>query len=240
MLRIVFFGSSTEFSPAVLQKLAPFCVAVVTTEDKPVGRHLVMTPNPVKVLAQKLNIPVFDNIHDFLKADFQDCIGVIAAYGRIIGPKTLSKLNNQIYGIHPSLLPKYRGPSPLQQQILDGITETGVTIFKIDLGEDTGPIVMQEKEVILPIDTKITLGERLFAKGAELILKSQIPNPNEVPIPQDNNQATYTKKFTRQDGFVNYLEIENCKLKISRMKRAFFPWPGVWTIDPEGKRIKLS
>ncbi|MDP1743650.1 MAG: methionyl-tRNA formyltransferase [Candidatus Amesbacteria bacterium] len=238
MQRIVFFGSSIEFSPAVLQKLAPFCVAVVTTEDKPVGRHLVMTPNPVKVLAQKLKIPVFDNIHDFLKADFPDCIGIIAAYGKIIGPKTMSKLNNQIYGIHPSLLPKYRGPSPLQQQILDGISETGVTIFKINLGEDTGPILMQEKDLILPTDTKITLGERLFAKGVELVLNNELRSMNYEE--QDHSQATHTKKFTRQDGFVNYLEIENCKLKISRMQRAFYPWPGVWTIDPSGKRIKIS
>ncbi len=242
MLKVIFFGSSTEFSPAVLEKLAPHCVAVVTTEDKPVGRHLVMTANPVKVLSEKLNLPVFDNIHDFLKQDFPDCIGIVAAYGKILGPKTLSKLNNQIYGIHPSLLPKYRGPSPLQQQILDGITETGVTIFKIDLGEDTGPIIASAKDIIRSDDTKITLGNRLFGLGADLILNS-LPLSgttfNQIPIPQNSNEATYTKKFTRQDGFVNYLEIENSKLKIEKMRRAFFPWPGVWTIDPEGKRIKV-
>lgn len=245
MQRIVFFGSSTEFSPLVLEKLAPFCVAVVTTEDKPVGRHLVMTPNPVKVLAQKLNIPVFDNIRDFLKQDFPDCIGIVAAYGKILGPKTLSKLNNQIYGIHPSLLPKYRGPSPLQQQILDGITETGVTIFKIDLGEDTGPIIASAKDSIRSDDTKITLGNRLFGIGVDLILKSHIPNPNEVPIPQNSNDATVTKKFNRESGFIEYerykecLDIGHWDLDIERKLRAFVPWPGVWTIDPEGKRVKI-
>lgn len=184
MKKIVFFGSSTEFSPLVLQKLvlSAKCqvLGVVTTEDKPVGRHLVMTPNPVKVLAQKLNIPVYDNIKDFLMTtnDYSMTVGVIAAYGKIIGPKTLAKLNNQIYGIHPSLLPKYRGPSPLQQQILDGVIETGVTIFKIDLGEDTGPIVATVPDKILPTDNKITLGTRLFEIGANWLIENlfQISN----------------------------------------------------------------
>jgi methionyl-tRNA formyltransferase len=240
MLRIVFFGSSTEFSPLVLQKIAERCVAVVTTEDKLVGRHLVMTPNSVKVLAQKLNLQVFDNIHNFLKADFPDCIGIVAAYGKILGPKTLSKLNNQIYGIHPSLLPKYRGPSPLQQQILDGITETGVTIFKIDLGEDTGPIVMQEKDIILDIDTKISLGERLFSLGTDLFLNNQEAIINNQGIPQDNTLSTKTRKFTRQDGFIPWELLRSNIQDLETKKRAFNPWPGVWTIDPEGKRIKLS
>ena len=240
--QIVFFGSS-PFSVLVLEKLvlSAKCqvLSVVTTPDKPVGRHLKLTPNPVKVLAQKYNLPVYDKIHDFIMTtnDYSMTIGLVAAYGRIIGPKTLSKLNNQIYGIHPSLLPKYRGPSPLQQQILDGITETGVTIFKTDLGEDTGPIVAVAHDKVLPNDTTITLGNRLFEKGTELFIEIQ---DSRFKIQKQNHSgATYTKKLTRQDGFVDYQLITN-NHELEKKRRAFFPWPGVWTINPQGKRIKLD
>ncbi len=251
-MQIVFFGSS-PFSCVVLEKLvlsAKGCVlGVVTTPDKPVGRHLKITPNPVKVLAQKNNIPVFDNIKDFLDKYRPDCIGLVAAYGRIIGPKTLGKLNGQVFGIHPSLLPKYRGPSPLSQQILDGITETGVTVFKIDLGEDTGPIVAAIPDKILPDDTTISLGNRLFALGIDLIINSQFSIFNQIPISQCHNEATFTKKLTRQDGFLPWEEFNKLITdsthshhdpRLLLLFRAHFPWPGVWTLAPDGKRVKLN
>ena len=248
--QVVFFGSS-EFSVIVLEKLLnaqglSLC-AVVTTPDKPVGRHLKLTPNPVKVCAQKHhNIPVFTDIHDFLSTNLPtNTIALVAAHGRRLGPKTLSKFNNQIYVIHPSLLPKYRGPSPLQQQILDGAVETGVTIIQADLGEDTGPIVAQEKDVILPNDTTITLGNRLFEIGANWFIENSLKIENCKLKIQDESVATFTKKLTRQDGFLefgefkNYLEIENWKLKIDRLWRAYYPWPGIWTTTPSSQRLKL-
>lgn len=240
--QIVFFGSS-PFSIIVLEKLlsAEGCElrAVVTNPDKPVGRHLKLTPNPVKVLAQKHNILVFDNIHDFLTQNWPNCLGLIAAYGKLIGPKTLSKLNNQIFGIHPSLLPKYRGPSPLQQQILDGVTETGVTIIQLDVLMDHGPIVAVAHDKILPGDTTETLGNRLFEKGANLFLNLLNTEHQTLNI-QNEAGASYTHKLTRQDGFVPYQELGARSQELERMKRAFSPWPGVWTIDPQGKRIKLD
>ena len=218
---------------------------VITTPDKPVGRHLKLTPNPVKVFAQKHNLPVFDNIRDFLIKDWPNCVGLVAAYGKLIGPKTLSKLNNRIFGIHPSLLPKYRGPSPLQQQILDGIIETGVTILKIDLGEDTGPIVAVAHDKILPDDTTETLGRRLFEKGADLFL-NLLNTEYRTLNTQNEVDASFTNKLTRQDGFIEYerykkyLDLGILDLEITRMRRAFVGWPGVWTIDLQGKRIKLD
>ena len=238
--QIVFFGSS-PFSIVVLKKLlsTEHCglSAVVTTPDKPASRHLKLTPNPVKVFAQKHNLPVFDNIRDFLIKDWPNCVGLVAAYGKLIGPKTLSKLNNRIFGIHPSLLPKYRGPSPLQQQILDGIIETGVTILKIDLGEDSGPIMAQGKDVILPTDTKISLGERLFSKGIDLFLNNLESIIESKGTPQDNKIASDTRIITRQDGFIPWEKFQPEKL--DRKLRAFDPWPGVWTLTPDGKRVKL-
>ncbi|KKU56716.1 MAG: Methionyl-tRNA formyltransferase [Candidatus Amesbacteria bacterium GW2011_GWA2_47_11b] len=240
--QVVFFGSS-EFSVIVLEKLLnaqglSLC-AVVTTPDKPVGRHLKLTPNPVKVCAQKHhNIPVFTDIHDFLSTNLPtNTIALVAAHGRRLGPKTLSKFNNQIYVIHPSLLPKYRGPSPLQQQILDGAVETGVTIIQADLGEDTGPIVAQEKDVILPNDTTITLGNRLFEIGANWFIENSFQISNFKFQIQDQGLATFTKKLTRQDGFIPWEQFHPEKL--DRQFRAFIPWPGVWTTTPQGQRLKL-
>ncbi len=244
--QIVFFGSS-PFSVVVLEKLlSAHCsvLSVVTTEDKPVGRHLKLTPNPVKALAQKYNILVFDNIKSFLEHDWPDCIGLVAAYGRIMGPKTLGKFDGQVFGIHPSLLPKYRGPSPLQRQILDGVSDTGVTIFKVDLGEDTGPIVATVHNNILENDTTITLGNRLFELGVNWFIENLLKIVNCKLKIQDESLATFTKKLTRQDGFIPWEKfnsmISNSDSQLEHLFRALYPWPGVWTINPEGKRIKIS
>lgn len=245
MTKLVFFGSA-PFSTIVLEKLLNakcLILSVVTKPDKPVGRHLQLTPNPVKVLAQKSNIPVLETINDQRMTMNDDCmtIGLVAAYGQIIPQEILNKFNGRIYNIHPSLLPKYRGPSPLQQQILDGISETGVTIIQLDEKMDHGPVVTQEKDVIYPDDTWTTLGNRLFAKGANLFLKIQ--GSGLKVQDQDHSQATYTKKLTRADGFITWEEFNNQlstnNSRLGRLWRAFHPWPGVWTTDASRKRIKL-
>lgn len=248
--QIVFFGSS-PFSTIVLNRILNTehrIPAVVTTPDKPTGRHLKLTPNPVKIFAQKHDIPVFESARDFIencKLKIENSVGLVAAHGRRLGPKTLAKFSGQVYVIHPSLLPRYRGPSPLQQQILDSITKTGVTLIQADLGEDTGPIVTQEKDVILTDDTTQSLGNRLFVKGADLFLSQlQKATPFKAKV-QNHSLATYTKKLTRQDGFVefeklkNYLDLGICDLDIARMHRAFAGWPGVWTLLPDKRRLKL-
>lgn len=216
---------------------------VVTTQDKPVGRHFKLTPNPVKVLAQKHNINIQYSVSNI---QFEPgAIGLVAAYGKIIPQEVLDKFNGQIYNIHPSLLPKYRGPSPLQQQILDDVKETGVTIIQLDAQMDHGPIVAQEKDIIRSDDTWITLGNRLFSLGTDLFLKFLLEPRTYHLEPQDHSQATYTKKLTRQDGFVefekfkNCLEFRNSDLEIKRKLKAFADWPGVWTLTPDGKRLKL-
>lgn len=235
---LIFFGSS-PFSLIVLEKLlsAEGCElrAVVTTPDAPTGRHLKLTPNPVKVLAQKNNIPVFETMNDYCMTMNDDSMtGLVTAYGKIIPQSVIDSFNNRIYNIHPSLLPKYRGPSPLQQQILDGVTETGVTIIQLDAQVDHGPIVAVAHDKILPDDTTVTLGNRLFEKGADMFLKLQIPNPES----QNHDEATFTRKLTRQDGFVSWEEYQTQNL--SRKLRAFAGWPGVWTINPKGERVKIS
>ena len=242
--QIVFFGSS-EFSLPVLEKILnaqglSLC-AIITTPDKPAGRHLKLTPNPVKVLAQKNNILILEPNHYHLEPDV---VGLVAAYGKIIPQEILDKFNGQIYNIHPSLLPKYRGPSPLQQQILDGITETGVTIIQLDALMDHGPVVAITHDIISPDDTTETLGNRLFEKGADLFI-DQYSVLSTQKKEQDHSQATYTKKLTRQDGFLPWEEFNKLITNSTqnrhapRLFRAFFPWPGVWSIDPHGQRRKL-
>ena len=226
MQKVIFFGSS-PFSCIVLEKIAPYCVAVVTNPDRPAGRGLKLTPNPVKIFAQKYGIPTEYQTPD------TETIGIVAAYGKIIPQEIIDKFEGKLYNIHPSLLPKYRGPSPLQQQILDGVTDTGVTIIKMDALMDHGPIVAVAHDTIRPDDTAVTLGERLFSLGADLILNNELRSMNYGE--QDHTQATYTKKLTRQDGFVTEDDP-----KIDIKKRAFYPWPGVWTINSKGERIKIS
>lgn len=245
MRSLIFFGSS-PFSTIVLEKLINRVSAVVTTPDKPAGRGLKLKPNPVKLLAQKHKIPVVETMNDLMTM-YDNCmtspIGLVVAYGKIIPQSILDKFNGQIYNIHPSLLPKYRGPSPLQQQILDGITETGVTIIKLDEKMDHGPIVAIKKDTILPNDTWITLGERLFSSGADLFLHvilNEMKNPDfpgSFAIAQDDTLATYTKKLTRQDGFLPWDQF--IKFDYNRKFRAFYSWPGIWSTDPHGKRLKL-
>ena len=249
--QIVFFGSS-PFSAPVLQKLVDAKVdvkAVVTQPDKPVGRHLRLTPNPVKVLAQKNNIPAFDSPTASIHHLESNIIGLVAAYGQIIPQTVLDAFGGHIYNIHPSLLPKYRGPSPLQQQILDDVKETGVTIIQLDAQMDHGPIIATARDTIRLDDTTISLGNRLFALGTDLILNSQFSIFNQIPIPQNHKQATYTKLLTRKDGFLPWEKFQQLidstryhydpHSSLACLFRAYYPWPGVWTLTPQGQRVKL-
>ncbi len=211
---LVFFGSS-DYSVPVLQKLLDSqvnVISVVTTPDKPVGRHLKLTPNPVKILARKNNIPVIKDLSEIInhKSLFiNHPVALVAAYGKIIPQEILDTFHNRIFNIHPSLLPKYRGASPLQQQILDGIKDSGVTIIQIDARMDHGPIVAQEKDVILPEDTTRTLGTRLFAKGADLFINEVLLKIRNLKLKiQADSQATYTKKLTRESGYVEYSQFK--------------------------------
>lgn len=246
-MQIVFFGSS-PFSVVVLEKLLAsdncHVVSVVTTPDRPVGRGLILTPNPVKTFAQNHQLQIYTDIHDFLIRDLPaDTVAIVAAHGRRLGPKTLSKFSNHVYVIHPSLLPKYRGPSPIQQQILDGSSVTGVTVIQADLGEDTGPIVATKNDTILPNDTSVILGNRLFSQGVDLVINDILQTNSVHPKPQDDTQATFTQKITRASGFIPWPEfiqhLNENNIQLAQKLRAFTPWPGVWTINPEYKRIKL-
>lgn len=160
-------------------------------------------------------------------------IGILASFGAIISKEILNSFPQGILNVHPSLLPKYRGPSPVQTAILNGEKETGVTIIKMDELVDHGPIVAQVKELILPTDTSTSLYGRLFEKGAKL-LNELLEKPIKT-TPQDHAKATFTKKFTREDGKIDW---HKTAVEIDRQIRALYPWPGTWT-DINSKRLKI-
>lgn len=236
--RIVFFGTP-QLGVQVLEKLITKDfkpIVVITREDKPAGRGQKPTPPPVKILAQKYKIPILQpkklkdndkiltNLQS-LKAD----LFLVAAYGRIIPKEILEIPKYGTLNVHPSLLPKYRGASPIQAAILDGERETGVTIILLDEELDHGPIIAQEKLSIENTDTSESLTKKLGELGARLLIKS-IPDWIEgkiKPREQDHQKATFTKILTKEEGFIDLSNPPSAE-KFNRMVRAFYPWPGVW------------
>lgn len=246
-LQIVFFGTPKEVVPVLENLVKHFHVsAVVTAPDKPVGRKQIMTPPPTKVFAEEHNIPVLQPVS--LKGAKNELEGlnsdlyVVAAYGKII---PLDILNIPQYGainIHPSLLPLYRGPTPIQTTLLDGTKETGISFIKMDAEMDHGPILHQMPFRLSKTDTFDWLMQVMF-KQAAMILPQVIENyvsGETQPQPQDDTQATYTKILSKEDGKI---DIDNPPIseKLDAMTRAFYPWPNVWTIvNDNGKEVRIK
>uniref|UniRef100_A0A831Z004 Methionyl-tRNA formyltransferase n=1 Tax=candidate division WWE3 bacterium TaxID=2053526 RepID=A0A831Z004_UNCKA len=235
--KIVFFGTSL-FGQIVLQKLLDKdfeVVAGVTQPDRPAGREGQLVPSPVKTLAKEYKIKIFtpENklelfaISPKLLAK-KAALFVVASYGLIIPAETLAIPARGALNVHPSLLPKYRGASPIQAAILAGDLETGVTIMLMDEQMDHGPILAQERIALAPAETTPSATVKLANLGAELLIRTIPPYlfGKITPLPQDHSQATYTKLITKEDGHINW---EQNNAQIERMLRAYHPWPGVWT-----------
>ncbi|MCD6547880.1 MAG: methionyl-tRNA formyltransferase [Thermodesulfobacterium sp.] len=233
--RIVFFGTP-EFAIPSLEGLyeKENLVAVVTQTDKPKGRGLKPSPSPVKHWALlkgvkvleplKLKDPQFiDNIKNFLP----DLI-VVCAYGKIFPKELLEIPKFGCWNIHASLLPKYRGASPINWAILEGEKETGITIMLMDEGLDTGPILLQKKIPILEEDTAITLSQKLAQLGKEAILEAIELHKKGVlkPLPQPEEGISYAPILKKEDGFFTF---EEPAKKIERKTKAFLPWPTAFT-----------
>ena len=247
-LKIIFMGTA-ELSCTSLEKLARDpqfqIIAVVTQPDKPSGRELKMQPPPVKMLAQKLNLPVLqpakardESLISELRAAKPDLIAV-AAYGHILPPAILDLPGLGCLNVHTSLLPKYRGAAPIQWAIANGETETGVTIMKMDAGLDTGAILTQKQTPILPQDDSASLHHRLAVLGAELLVET-IPGyaaGKILPRPQPEN-ASYAPKIRKEDGQIDWNR--PAQTIVNRL-RAFTPWPGAFTfLKTESKPVLLK
>jgi len=246
--KIVFFGTP-EFGTIILEGLIkanykPFLV--ITAPDKPVGRKQILTPPPVKSLIMEheaWNIPILqpeklDSSFKFQVSGLKPDLIVVAAYGQILPQEILEIPKYGCLNVHPSLLPKYRGPSPIQYTILNGDKETGLTIILMDEKIDHGPILAKREWEIL--NSKITYEElhnKLADLGAKLLVET-IPKwiKGEIkPAPQDETRATYTKILKKEDGKIDW---EKSAEEIERQVRAFTPWPGTYTIY-KGKRLKI-
>lgn len=221
-------------------------IAVVTQPDKAAGRNLKVQPSIVKQVALGYNIPVLqpEKARDeaFIKhiAEISPNLIIVAAYGQIL-PKALLQIPP--YGclnVHASLLPKYRGAAPIQWAIINGDVETGVTIMKIDEGLDSGPILTQRSTPITPEDTAETLHNRLAQMGSELLIET-IPgyiNGKILPVPQEESQASYAPKITKEHGRIDW---ELPATGILNRIRAFIPWPGAYTyLEDGGKKQMLK
>lgn len=245
-LRVVFFGTS-EFAVPILEKLAesPFRPAlVVSTPDAPAGRGMRLIPPAVKLAAERLGIPVIqpDRLSPIphllsVPAD----LFIVAAYGKILPSELLTISRRGSLNVHPSLLPRWRGAAPMQQAIVCGDAETGVTIMVMDEQVDHGPVLKNSKLEIRNLRvTTPELTERLATMGAQLLLEV-IPEwlTGEIqPQPQDESQATYAKMLRKEDGRIVWSKSAE---EIERMVRAFTPWPGSFTFWQRGAdQIRLQ
>lgn len=237
-MKIIFFGTPDYVIP-VLDKLHKYheIVTVVTQPPKPAGREKKITYSAVDKWAFKKHIIRNFDFVDLPKAD----MGVCASYGMIIPQVVLDKFRYGILNIHPSLLPEFRGASPIQATIIAG-SDPAISIIKMDEQMDHGPILTQFKEDVLENDTNETLRKRLFVRSAEVLI-NLIPNYSKGKIKlksQDESKATYTKIITKQDGFVDLAKDD--PIIVERKHRAYMPWPGIWTnitINGVEKRLKI-
>lgn len=241
-IKIAFFGTH-EFGATILESLTKddhFSVDMIITQpDKPVGRKQTLTPPPVKILADKLGIKTKqpETLTDFHLGKNEFDLVIVAQYGLLIPIHLFEETKHGFINVHTSLLPKYRGASPIQSALINGDTETGITIMVMDEGMDTGAILSQEKVNIKPDETYPGLDERLAQVGSELLVKT-IPEFLEgklLPQKQNNAESTLCKKLSRDDGKVDWNKTTQ---EIYNLYRGTTPWPGIWT-TLDNKRVKL-
>jgi len=244
-MRIVFMGTP-EFSVPPLEYLVRseyHIVGVYTQPDRPTGRGRAMEQSPVKRVALVQGLEVFQPVKlrnpDEVRrlAALKPDLILVAAFGQILPQSVLDIPPFGCLNIHPSLLPKYRGATPIPSAILAGESETGVTIMLMDAGMDTGPVISQIIVGIEPQDTTESLTNRLAQAGVRL-LGEALPlwfDRSLKTQPQDGSRATYTSPITKEDGVINW---QMSAEEISRRVRAFYPWPGCYTWW-QGKLLKI-
>lgn len=244
---IVFMGTS-QFASTALGTLLEEkynIVAVYTQPGKKAGRDQEISKSPVRIMAEEKDIPVFEpekfeenSLAELSKINPE--LIIVAAYGKILPKAVLDMPRSGCLNIHGSILPKFRGPSPIQNALLDGETETGVTLILMDEGIDTGNILAQDKLAIGPNETFPELSERL-AKISSNLIEETIPRwiNQEITLePQDNSEATLCQLIEREDGRIVWADEAN---SIYNRYRAFFTWPGIYAFwEKEGKPIRLK
>ena len=234
-----------EFSVPSLRTLIETqeVVGVVTQPDRPAGRGRELKPSPVKVAAESAGIPVYQP-HSLRSEDaavplheWQPDVIVVAAFGQILRPHVLELPPKGCVNVHASLLPRWRGASPIQHAILAGDEQTGITLMQMDKGMDTGAIYVQEATPISADDTSATLHDRLAELGAQMLRSflDDIVNGRLQAKAQDDELATYAPMIKKEAGQIEWQE---SAAAIDRLIRAMTPWPGAYT-EWDGQYLKI-
>jgi methionyl-tRNA formyltransferase len=245
-VRIVFMGSP-ELAVFPLEQLilnGHTVAAVYTRPDKPAGRGREILATPVKKAARAWNLPVVQvsSLRQPAEiaqlAEFKPEAIVVAAYGQLLPQAVLDIPCYGCLNIHPSLLPKYRGASPVISTILAGDEFAGVSVMRLDAGMDTGPVFTRAQVPVLANDTAESLTPRLFRLGAQLLLEvmAGLPSGKMIPEPQNDTLASYTAEITREAGKIDW---QRTAVEIGRMVRAYQPWPEAYTFW-QGKQITIK
>ncbi|MFA6340804.1 MAG: methionyl-tRNA formyltransferase [Candidatus Paceibacterota bacterium] len=245
-IKIAFFGTS-EFSLVVLNELKKLGIMpdiIVTVPDKPQGRKMVLTPTPTKVWAEKNGIEYIEAVklkdESFLEKMREYDLFMVASYGKMI-PKVLIDIPKyKILNIHPSLLPKYRGPSPLQGQVLNDERKVGVSIMLVDEEMDHGAVVIQRQVDIKDWPIGFNALSEILAKEGSLLLSEVLADWIKGKIKakdQDHAKATFTKKIEKQDGLLD-LNADAYKNYLKYL--AYEEWPGTFfDAERNGKKIRV-
>jgi methionyl-tRNA formyltransferase len=245
-VRVAFFGTP-DFAVPSLRALVGEgfdVVAVVTQPDAPQGRsRSKLVPPPVKLVAEAEDLKVFqpekptDGAFLVRLRDTRPDIGVVVAYGHILKAELLELPPRGMVNVHPSLLPALRGPAPVEWAVINGLTETGVTIMQLDAGMDTGPILHQIRDHLEPEVTGGDLSEHLAELGAQALVETLalLEQGRLKPVPQDDTGATYAPKLTRENARIDWTKDA---ATIGRLIRGLDPRPGAWT-ELDGAELKL-
>ncbi|MCR5487079.1 MAG: methionyl-tRNA formyltransferase [Lachnospiraceae bacterium] len=244
-MKLIFMGTP-DFAAKILEALVKGgheIVLAVTQPDRPKGRKGEPAFSDVKQCALRYGIPVYqplklrapEALEELEKFD-ADAV-VVAAFGQILPKSVLELTEGGCINVHASLLPKYRGASPIQQAILKGEEKTGVTIMQMDEGIDTGDILLQREVPIGREDTGGSLFEKLARAGGELILEAlrKLGDGALKPVPQEEEKSSYASMITKKQGLADF---GKPALVLERMVRAFDPWPGTYTYY-NGKMLKI-
>mgnify|MGYP001612898842 FL=1 len=276
-MKIVFFGTPEYVLPILTSLHKKFVTgpgkspieAVVTQSPKPVGRAQLKEYSAIDKWGFEHKIPVYYSSMELLKEGTDADLGILAAFSEIIPPEVIKLFPNGILNIHPSLLPKLRGASPIQGTILTEDSTSGVTIMKMDEKLDHGQIISQFKDEIKPDDTTGSLRTRLFERSAEVLVEMLEPYlDGKIKLKtQDESDVTTTRKITKEDGripgliladtlqgspfkgawkidFVKDFETVPTPILLDKFIRAMYPWPEAWTMvkvvpTAEPKRLKI-
>lgn len=243
--KFVFFGGA-DWSARILQQLITadwLPSLVITNQPHPEGRKQKMTQSAVFEVAKKFRLPAWEvknlkdrNIQTKIY-DLKPTIGILVALGMIVPSALIESFPKGIVNVHPSLLPKWRGPSPMQYSLLNGDTETAVSLMLLDKEIDHGPVLAQQKVNIELQETYAELSVRLSDIGSQLLL-NKIPmylSNTLIPITQNHSQATFCKMIKREHGQIDW---QKKARQTYNQWRAFTPWPGIYTTW-NGQRLKL-